>query len=79
MGREKGREMTAKDKASTLFSFYADLVGRHDDAVYAAIRVAEEIMTFMQNDDLYSGTAYWANHPQSNYWLQVIEHLKKMQ
>lgn len=71
--------MIAKDKANELYDFYAYLIGSKYEALDGAIRVAEEVLTFMQNDDLASGTAHWANHPQSNYWLQVIEHLKKMQ
>ena len=36
------------------------------------------IFQFMREDDDDSETAYWANHPKSNFWVEVEKELKNM-
>lgn len=42
-----------------------------------ALIVVNEIFEFMKKDDLDSETAYWANHPISNFWVEVECEIKK--
>jgi hypothetical protein len=32
----------------------------------------------MKKDDLESETAYWANHPLSNFWIEVEREIKSI-
>jgi RNA ligase len=42
-----------------------------------ALAIVNEIFEFMEKDDLDSETAYWANHPLSNFWVGVEREIKK--
>jgi hypothetical protein len=41
-----------------------------------ALTVVKEILQFMREDDDESETAYWANHPKSNFWVEVEREIK---
>lgn len=41
-----------------------------------ALAIVNEIFEFMKKDDLDSETAYWANHPLSNFWVDVEREIK---
>ena len=43
-----------------------------------ALAIVNEIFQFMREDDDDSETAYWANHPKSNFWVEVEKELKNM-
>jgi RNA ligase len=42
-----------------------------------ALAIVNEIFEFIKKDDLDSETAYWANHPLSNFWVGVEREIKK--
>ena len=41
-----------------------------------ALSIVNEIFQFMREDDDESQTAYWANHPKSNFWVEVEREIK---
>lgn len=41
-----------------------------------ALAIVNEIFQFMKDDDDESGTCYWANHPKSNFWVEVEREIK---
>ena len=41
-----------------------------------ALAVVNEIFQFMREDDDESETAYWANHPKSNFLIEVEREIK---
>ena len=41
-----------------------------------ALAIVNEIFQFMREDDDESETAYWANHPKSNFWVEVEREIK---
>lgn len=41
-----------------------------------ALTVVKEIFQFMREDDDESQTAYWVNHPKSNFWVEVEREIK---
>ena len=41
-----------------------------------ALAIVNEIFQFMREDDDESETSYWANHPKSNFWVQVEREIK---
>ena len=41
-----------------------------------ALAIVNEIFQFMREDDDESQTAYWANHPKSNFWVEVEREIK---
>jgi hypothetical protein len=43
-----------------------------------ALAIVNEIFEFMKRDDLDSETAYWANHPLSNFWIEVEREIKSI-
>jgi hypothetical protein len=43
-----------------------------------ALAIVNEIFQFMREDDEESETCYWANHPKSNFWVEVEREIKNM-
>ena len=41
-----------------------------------ALAIVNEIFQFMREDDDESQTDYWANHPKSNFWVEVEREIK---
>ncbi len=43
-----------------------------------ALAIVNEIFQFMREDDDDSETCYCANHPISNFWIEVVTEIKNM-
>ena len=62
---------TPRQDAIKLWNFYFNLFGDCSKASEGASKVVEEILKFMREDDDITETCFWANHPKSNFWLEV--------
>jgi hypothetical protein len=47
-------------------------------AKQAAIMAIDEIIMFMESDDLDSDTCYWANNPKMEYFLEVKKEIEAL-
>ena len=71
--------MTPKEKALELFEFYSQCGDCPKDwAKLNAIKVADEIIEFMEADDFDSDTCYWANHSKMKYWVEVKQEIENL-
>ena len=79
--------MTPKEKAEELVrSFMMIKTTKLSDyskiylptAKECALRVVNEILNFMENDDKESDVCYWANSPTLNYWYEVKKEIEKL-
>jgi|APFre7841882654_1041346.scaffolds.fasta_scaffold80060_2 hypothetical protein len=82
--------MTSKEHANLIFerfkgikSYWMNLKKETGEdsinyimAKQAAIMAIDEIIMFMESDDLDSDTCYWANHYKMEYFLQVKKEIE---
>ena len=84
--------MTPKKHANNIFerfqgikSYWMNLKkGEGEDKIsyimakQAAVMAIDEIIMFMEADDLDSDTCYWANHYKMEYYLQVKKEIEAL-
>ena len=79
--REKAKQLIESVAFSTNQSidYYDGIMKPLPTNIYhkeCALAIVKEILQFMREDDDESETAYWANHPKSNFWVEVEREIK---
>jgi hypothetical protein len=72
--------ITPQEKARELIDKYYWTFGDGylgEQHIQCALIAVDEVLLFMETDDLESNTHYWANHLEMEYWLQVKQEIEK--
>ena len=76
--------MTPKEKAEKLvkkYSKWEDDTGcgwNIECAKECALIAVDEVLNFMEKDDIKTETLYWTNSPELTYWYNVKREIEKL-